>query len=438
MISKFFKAVDNSPLIIFRVIFGFLIACECWGAILTGWVQRVFVETCYNFHFLPFSFLKPLSGNGMYGYFFVMGLLGIAIMLGYRYVLSAVSFSLLWAGVYFMQKSAYNNHYYLLWLLSVLMVFVPAHKDLSIDVKQQKVMQKNSMPNWVLILIIGQLFLVYTYASVAKLYPDWLNTTVPARLMAGKANYPIIGELLQQTWAHYIITYVGIVFDLLVIPALLWKPTRKVAFVIAVFFHLYNSIVLQIGIFPYLALGFTVFFFPASSIRKWFYPKHKKRISIENKSFKKSSWIAVAVFMWLLVQLCLPLRHWFIDGDVLWTEEGHRLSWRMMLRSKSGHTTFKIKEAGKRKRKVRLKDYLTDKQIRSMTGKPDMIWQFAQYLKRINLRQGKEVEVYVDSWVSVNGGKSHRLIDPHENIANQPWTWWKHNCWILLPSEYIN
>jgi len=435
---RFFKAVDNSPLIIFRIIFGFLVACECWGAILTGWVQRVFIDSCFNFHFIPFAFLKPLPDNGMYGYFFVMGLLGIAIMLGYRYVLSAISFSVLWAGVYFMQKSAYNNHYYLLWLLSVIMIFLPAHKELSLDVSQQRVSSKNTMPNWVLILIIGQLFIVYTYASIAKLYPDWLNTTVPARLMSGKADYPIVGALLQQTWAHYTITYVGILFDLLIIPALLWKPTRKVAFTMAVFFHIYNSIVLQIGIFPYLALGFTVFFFPASDIRKWFYPKRKKEVSISAESYKKSSLMIAVISIWLLVQLCLPLRHWFIAGDVLWTDEGHRLSWRMMLRSKSGYTTFKIKEAGKRKQRVNLKDYLTSKQINSMVGKPDMIWQFAKYLKEINFRQGKEVEVYVNSRVSVNGGKRYQFIDPHENIANQPWTWWKHNCWVLLPNEYIN
>ncbi|WP_316930169.1 HTTM domain-containing protein [Leeuwenhoekiella sp. MAR_2009_132] len=36
------------------------------------------------------------------------------------------------------------------------------------------------------------------------------------------------------------------------------------------------------------------------------------------------------------MQLELPLRHWIIKDDVLWTEEGHRLSWRMMLRSKGG------------------------------------------------------------------------------------------------------
>jgi len=435
--SLFYKSVDNSPLIVFRIIFGFLVTCESWGAIATGWVRKALVDTCFNFHFIPFSFLHPLPGSGMYVYFFVMGVLGICIMLGYRYILACIGFCLLWGGVYFMQKNSYNNHYYLLWLLSILTIFLPANKDLSFDVKKGYTKQSNVMPNWVLILIIGQLLIMYTYASVAKLYPDWLNTTVPALLMSGKANYPIIGGILQETWVHYVITYVGILFDLLIVPALLWKPTRKIAFVLAVFFHIYNSIVFQIGIFPYLALGFTVFFFPAEKIRKWFYPKKKKHETLDSVVFSKNSLIVFLISGWLLVQFVLPIRHWFIDGDVLWTEEGHRLSWRMMLRSKSGFNSFKVKEDGVTKRVV-LEDYLSQKQIRAMIGKPDLIWQFAQHLKKINQRLGKEVEVYVDSWASVNGSKRQRLIDHNEDIANQPWTWWKHNCWVLLPKEYID
>jgi len=432
-----FKAVDNSPLIIFRIIFGFLVTCECWGAIATGWVKKVLVDTCFNFHFIPFSFLHPLPGNGMYVYFFVMGVLGVCIMVGYRYIQACIVFCLLWGGVYFMQKNSYNNHYYLLWLLSILMVFLPANKDLSIDVKKGYTLPNNIMPNWVSILIIGQLLIMYTYASVAKLYPDWLNARVPALLMSSRANYPIIGELLQEAWVHYIITYVGILFDLLIIPALLWKPTRKMAFVLAVFFHVYNSIVFQIGIFPYLALGFTVFFFPAEKIRKWFYPEKKKSEVLDTFIFSKSSLVVFLISGWLIIQFALPLRHWFIDGNVLWTEEGHRLSWRMMLRSKSGYNSFKVKENGITKTVI-LEEYLTGKQIRAMIGKPDLIWQFAQYLKEINSRLDKEVEVYVNSWTSVNGSKQQQFIDPYEDIANQPWSWWKHNCWVLLPKEYID
>ncbi len=428
-----FKAVDNSPLIIFRIIFGFLITCESWGAIATGWVHRVLIEPSVNFHFIPFSFLHPLPGRGMYIYFFVMGVVGISIMLGYRYVLSSISFCLLWGGVYFMQKNSYNNHYYLLWLLSIIMIFLPANKNLSIDAKKGYTNSLNVMPNWVWFLIICQLTIVYTYASLAKLYPDWLDATVAKRLMTSRAEYPIIGELLQQTWTHYVIAYVGILFDLLIVPALLYKPTRKIAFTAAVFFHLYNSIVFQIGIFPYLALGFMVFFFPSDKVRKWFYPKAQKQVDLNSKPFPISKLVLFLITIWILVQFALPLRHWFIKGDVLWTEEGHRMSWRMMLRSKQGYNSFYILEEGIiKKQKIKLSDHLTPKQVRAMKGKPDLIWQFAQYLKKYYAKKGKTVKVFAKSYAGVNGGKVRQLVDPSIDLAATPWTWWKHNNWVLL------
>lgn len=431
-----FKSVDNSQLVIFRMLFGFLIACECWGAIFTGWIRRGLIEPKFTFNFIGLDFLQPLPGNGMYFYFGIMGALGICIMLGYRYILSCVSFTILWGSVYLMQKSSYNNHYYLLWILTMIMSVLPAHKDLSLDAKLQYTSRSNTMPNWVWFLIVGQLFIVYTYASVAKLYPDWLNHTVAANLMASKASYPIVGEVLQKDWAHKIITYTGILFDLLIIPALLFKRTRKVAFGIAVFFHLYNSIVLQIGIFPYLALAFCLFFFPTAKVRLWFYPKKQKNSTIQNVNYPVSKVVVVLVSIWLLIQVALPLRHWFIKGDVLWTEEGHRLSWRMMLRSiRATNTFYVVKKGSFTTEKVVLKDFLTVKQINSMGGKPDMIWQFAQRLKKTYKEKGIDISVYVKNRTRVNGSESHQLIDPKVDLANVKWNYFSHNNWIISPEE---
>ena len=378
-----FSKTDNSPLVIFRVIFGFLITCESWGAIATGWVRKVLIEPKFTFNFIGFDFLQPLPGDGMYAYFGIMGLCGLFIMLGYRYLIAMVSFSILWASVYLMQKSAYNNHYYLLMLISFIMCCLPANKDLSLDVKFGITQKQQFMPKWVYALIVGQLFIVYTYAAVAKIYPDWLDATVARNMMISKKDYPIIGGFLQQNWVHFVIAYFGILFDLLVIPALIYKPTRKFFFGLSVFFHLYNSIFLGIGIFPYLALGCCVFFFPSKQVRRFFYPKEDKQIINYNFKFQVTPWKTRLVGIWLLVQFLLPLRHWVIPGDVLWTEEGHRLSWRMMLRSKRGVNIFYIQDPITCvKKRIRLNDFLTKKQIYAMGGKPDMIWQFAQYLNK--------------------------------------------------------
>ena len=122
MLNKYlFKQIDNSALIIFRVIFGLLCFLESIGAIFTGWIKRTLIDPDFTFSFIGFEWLQPLPGNGMYFYYVIMGILGLCIMVGYKYLWSTILFTILWAGVYFMQKASYNNHYYLLILLSGLM-----------------------------------------------------------------------------------------------------------------------------------------------------------------------------------------------------------------------------------------------------------------------------------------------------------------------------
>lgn len=430
-----FKHIDNSALIVFRIIFGLLIFLESVGAIFTGWVRRTLIEPSQTFTFIGFEWLQPLPGNGMYAWYAIMGLFGLFVMVGYKYRWSMIGFTLLWTASYLMQKSAYNNHYYLLTLLSLIMIFQPAHRYASVEVKLRPAIQKNAMPRWCALVLIFQMFIVYTYGSIAKLYPDWMDGTVARLLMYGKKDLFLIGNLLQQTWAHYTIAYVGLIFDALVIPLLLWKKTRKYAFFASIFFHLFNSLVFQIGIFPYLSLAFTLFFYPTKTIhriflkRKPYYDKQEVIVPGYHK-------IIVAILaIYFTIQIGLPLRHWFFKDDVLWTEEGHRLSWRMMLRTKNGHTTFRVVDADTNMEiPVRMDQLLTSKQLRAVGSKPDMIWQFAQRLKKIYAEKGMAVKVYANTNVRVNGKEPLPLIDPTVDLGSVKWHALKHSDW-LLPSR---
>ncbi|GAA4276707.1 HTTM domain-containing protein [Aquimarina mytili] len=435
MINRwFFTQIDNSALIIFRVFFGFLIAAEAIGAIFTGWVTRTLVEPNFTFNFIGLDFLQPLPGNGMYFYFALMGIFGLMVMIGFKYRWSMIAYTVMWAGVYFMQKASYNNHYYLLLLLCILMSILPAGNYFSIDVKRNPLLKKISMPRWIILVIIAQLWIVYTYASVAKLYPDWLDYTVAKNLMAGRAYYPIVGDLLQGHWAHISVTYFGILFDLLIIPLLLWRKTRLAAFCFSIFFHLFNSIVFQIGIFPYLSLAFTVFFFSKERIHRIFMKKKPfyDGNEIVIPSYKKV--LLPAMIIWFTIQIALPLRHWVIPGDVLWTEEGHRLSWRMMLRGRSGNTNFYIVDKNDPKAKrtyVNIREYVSKKQMRLVSTKPDAMWQFAQHLKQQYADEGKDIAVYVKSKISINGKKSRQFIDPDVDLTSVPWNYFTTNPWII-------
>jgi hypothetical protein len=431
--NKFlFKHIDNSSLIVFRILFGALIFLESIGAIVTGWIRRTLVEPEFTFNFIGFDFLQAIQGEWMYAHYTIMGICGLFVMVGYKYRMSMLAFTLLWATTYFMQKSSYNNHYYFLMILSAIMVVLPAHRYASIDVKQNPSLKSNSMPNWCRWIFIIQLFILYTYASIAKMYPDWLDLTVPELLMKSKQHYFLVGNVLQQKFVHYMIAYGGILFDGLIIPLLLWKRTRRISFFLSIFFHLFNSFIFQVGIFPYLSLAFAVFFFEPRVIQKLFL-KGKTLFSEEKIEIPSYATAFKTVFViYFIIQIALPLRHHFIQDNVLWTEEGHRLSWRMMLRSKSASASFRIVDkASKAVIPVKLENYLTKKQIRSVSSKPDVMWQFAQRLKSIYAQQGVEIEVYVRAYISVNGRSSKQLIDPQVDLASVKWNSFKHHDWIL-------
>lgn len=433
-----FQKIDNSPIVIFRIFFGILISLEGFGAIATGWVRRTLIEPEFTFSFIGFEWLQPLPGIGMYFYFAAMGMLGLCVALGYKYRFSIISFTIMWWAVYLMQKTSYNNHYYLLALISSMMCFLPANRWFSIDARQRPEIRTNSMYGYVKWVMVFQLFIVYTYAAIAKLYGDWLDFTFLKLLLESKSHYPLIGGMLKIDWFQKFIGISGILFDLLVVPALLWKPTRNIALGCSVFFHLFNSIVFQIGIFPYLALAFIVFFYEPETIRSIFF-RWKNTYSaaaLKLPSFRKGLLIVGGVYF--AIQLILPIRHHFIKDDVLWTEEGHRLSWRMMLRNRRGRVLFQVVNKENLKSKhIELSAFLTKKQRQRIGAYPDFIWQFAQHLKKVHAESGENIEVFADVRVSINGRPYQQFIEPKTDLTSVPWDHLRHHEWIL-PSPLEN
>ena len=437
--NKFlFKHIDNTGLVLWRVAFGLLITIEAFGAIATGWVRRNFIEPDFTFNFIGFDFLQPLPENGMYYYFVLMGIFGVLITIGYKYRFSMFCYAFMWTCVYLMQKTSYNNHYYLMMLLCWLMVFLPANGWFSVDANRNPKIKSASVPRWTYLVVILQVWIVYTYASVAKLYPDWLDGSVTALFMKSKSDYWLIGDFLQLSWVHHIMAYVGILFDLLIVPLLLWRRTRFVGFCISVFFHLFNSIVFQIGIFPYMSMAFALFFFSSETLQRRFLPKKKIYTEGEIKVPSNKSWLVIAISIYFIIQIALPLRHWTFQDDVLWNEEGHRLAWRMMLRSKSGRLTIYTQDkATGQRNNYDYRSLLTKKQKRSIRSKPDLIWQLVQRIKKIETEKGNDVEIFVNCQIKVNNGSYHPLIDSEVDLASVKWLHFQHNNWILpAPENY--
>ena len=427
MLSAFRKPVDNTPLVLFRIALGFLMSAESFGAIATGWVRRTLAEPEITFSFIPFPWLQPLPGDGMYYYFALMGLAGLGVMAGYRYRWSATLFALMWTAVYFMQKTHYNNHYYMLTLLAWIMVFLPAHYAVSADTRKNPTLYQNHMAAGSRWIIVGLAWIMYTYAAVAKIYPDWLNGTYTGLLLSGKQDTPLVGHLFNERWFHFLLVYGGLLYDLLIIPALFLKRTRIPAFLVSLLFHLFNSLVFQIGIFPYLALAFALFFFPPETLRRIFLRRSQPDTG-PTPTRTGHTLMPAIVATFLAVQLLLPLRHWFIPGEVFWTEEGHRLSWRMMLRNKSGDVQFRIVDPQSGKSHwFDTGRWLNADQQHVMSTHPDIMWQFVQFIKT---QEPAGVGIYAYSRVSLNGRTPRPLVSPQTDMARAQWSWWKHAPWI--------
>ena len=182
-----------------------------------------------------------------------------------------------------------------------------------------------------------------------------------------------------------------------------------------------------------------VFFFEPETIRRTFFRK-KPIVQLQKNlpNLTPSCLVLVGIFgLYFALQIYLPLRNHLYKGDVFYTEEGHRLSWRMMLRYKSGYTNYMIRDLSTDSTwTVKPIEFLTPKQSSSLSGHPDMIWQFAQYLEREYQEKGiEDVEIKVEAFVRLNRDPMVRLIDPEVDLSEVRWQHLKHSPWILSPNN---
>ena len=268
--ARLFAPVDIASLACFRIVFGAIMLWEVIRYFSHGWIERYFITPTFHFTFYGFGWVQPWPGDGMYWHFFALGVLALLIMVGFLYRLSAALFFLGFTYVFLLDQARYLNHFYLVCLLSLLMVLIPAHRALSVDALARPSLRAATAPAWALWLLRAQVGLVYFYAGVAKLNGDWLRGEPIRDWLAYRTDFPIIGPLFTQEPVMWMFAYGGLLLDLLLAPLLLWRRTRWFAFALAVLFHLLNAGLFSIGIFPWLMIAATVMFFPPVGRGPWF------------------------------------------------------------------------------------------------------------------------------------------------------------------------
>ncbi len=434
--ERLFAPIDIASLVIFRIMFGAIMVWEVWRYFDNGRIERYYMEPDFHFKYYGFSWVEPWPGNGMIWHFLVMGLLGAFITVGFLYRVSTVLFFLAFTYMYLLEQSRYLNHFYLVSLLSFLMIFVPAHRARSVDAWLWPKLRSDVVPAWSLWLLRAQLGIVYVYAGIAKLNGDWLRGHPLHDWLGKRSGDPILGSLFEHTWVIMLFSYGGLLLDLFVVPALLWRRTRPYAFIAAVTFHLLNARIFSIGIFPWMMIAATLLFLPADWPRRLLpIPKGAQTPdllpALAPTTRRYQHLIMSLLAAYLAIQVLVPLRHWLYPGSVHWTEEGHRFAWHMKLRDKDADARFFATDPTTGETwEIKQRDYLNHDQQDEMAGRPDMVLQFAHYsAERLRAEGYEQIEVRAAVMASLNGRRPQLLIDPDVDLASQPRNLW-HASWI--------
>lgn len=435
------------------MLFGFIMLVSIVRFALRGWIYDLYVLPTFHFTYYGFEWIQPPGAAGMYAIFALMGLAALAIMVGWQYRAAAVLFFITFTYVELIDKTNYLNHYYFVSIISFLLLLVPAHRSFSLDVVKKPSLRRESVPAWTINIFKAQLGIVYFFAGLAKLNADWLFEAMPLRLwLPAFSHLPIAGPLFQLPETALVFSWAGAFYDLTIVFFLLTARTRPWAYAAVVVFHLITALLFQIGMFPYIMILCTLIYFSASfheqclsSARRalrgtgLYRPEEASRVGSPSAPVYSPSWprvIAGVLALHFTLQLVLPLRFALYPDNLFWTEEGYRFSWRVMLMEKAGYTAFRVRDLPtNRSWEVANYEYLTPTQEKMMATQPDMILQFAHYLDREYEKQGlRDVVITADSYVTMNGRRSRRFIDPAVDLTRVERSL-KHKNWVLTFDE---
>lgn len=436
------RTIHIAPLAVLRMAFGAVMFVSTLRFILHGWVNDFYITPAFHFPFYGWEWVKPFSPVGMYVLYgcMLLGALGLTLGLCYRF--STALFLACFGYAELIDKTYYLNHYYLVTLLAFLLLLVPAHRYCSLDVWRKPSLLVTQVPVWTVHIFQWQLCLVYFFAGVSKLNYDWLIAAMPLRLwLHAKADTPLLSFLLHQPWAPWAFAWAGALFDLSISFLLLNGHTRRWAYMAVIIFHVLTAMLFQIGMFPYIMMAATLVFFPPAFhwqlIRLLRGRRPEEAITLRIAPCRQHALKALLV-LYFSCQLLMPLRFLLYPGNLLWTEEGYRFSWRVMLMEKSGTTFFYVKNpVTGRTFEVNNRQFLTAYQERMMETQPDMMLQYAHLLHDTYAKQGiPDPEIRVASYVSLNGTGSRLYLDSTVNLAPLHESW-AHKTWIhpFKPNE---
>jgi vitamin K-dependent gamma-carboxylase len=402
--------VDGASLAVVRIAVGAMGAASVIRLWALDRIGPLFADPEIHLSYPGLEWVPRLEPGGVHLLSLAILAFSLLLILGWHTRLVALGFAVTFTWFEWHEASTYLNHYWLVSLLAVLLAIVPSGSAFSLDARAGRVVRTVAMHVWA---VCAQLALVYLFAGLAKLHPDWLIDAMPLRLwLPARAEVlPLAGALLAEPWVAHAASVAAAGFDLSIGFLLLWRRTYRFAWVAVIGFHVATWILFPgIGLFPFVMMAASTVFLSPSWPRRLLGRPSKRNPQPATRG--RPGWVAVALAAWIAVQVALPLRHVVDAGDPRWTGVGYRFAWNVLAMEKAGSLVLRVSDG----RSTWIDDgsrLFTEHQLTVAASDPTLIVQVAHAVGRYwEDRQGGAITVNAESFVSVNGGPPLPLMDP--------------------------
>jgi hypothetical protein len=400
-----------------------------------GWIDDHYIKPIFHFKYFGFEWVEVLPPDWMYALHVLMIVAALCVMVGLYFRVVSVFLLLSFTYTELIDLTYYLNHYYFVSLVLLLLIFTPAHRYFSLDVLRTKQLQIKTSRAYIFIfqLLLG---IVYFYAGLAKINYTWLFEALPLKIwLPANDKLPLIGSLLILKAIPYIFSWLGMLYDCTIVFWLLYHRTRPWAYLAVIVFHVLTGLLFQIGVFPLVMIAATLIFFSEQwhvRLLNSFLRRRQDTLEASDAYKPASKVLLISFAIFFFFQLIFPWRYVLYPGDVFWTEEGYRFSWRVMLMEKAGTATFYVKDSKTNREGVVVNsEFLNPHQEKQMAMQPDMIIQFAHFLKGHYQQHGvTNPSVRAEVYVTLNAKPSQLLVDPDLDLTSVRDTW-KPKPWIL-------
>uniref|UniRef100_A0A1A9W7G3 HTTM-like domain-containing protein n=1 Tax=Glossina brevipalpis TaxID=37001 RepID=A0A1A9W7G3_9MUSC len=473
------RPVDASALAIFRMLYGLIMLIDLAEERGGGQMDIRFGEPL-KCHFPLFKGLKQFSFPTMGCIYMIMWFGALGIALGYRFRLSCLAYIAPYWYIFLLDKPSWNNHSYLFGLVGAILLFTQANHYWALD-KYLNPNLPSTIPYWNYFLIKFQFFILYMYAGTKKFSPEWLAGYAMSSLSHHWVLTPFCWFLSYEMVDLLIVHWFTAAFDFSIAFFMTSELTRIWATPFMVLFHLMNSRLFVIGMFPWVCLAQVPMFYSCDWPRKvtllncknvWYKmlkkeaegksrkAKYEKDSTIPSTNAKASSDLCLKlvkyqieninliqkcrtllVLFYCCLQLFLPYSHFITQGYNNWTNGLYGYSWDMMVHSYET-LEVQIKIVDNLNQQEHYMDPYAFTEYDRWTKYADMAKQYAQCIRN-NLQllhfeksnaisiTSLNISIYIDVWCSMNGRLMQRVFDPRVDLLTADWFPFKRTAWSL-------